>query len=107
MEIFLAYNLMTILYTLTTFKTIKRRSKILETIKSFMHKHPILSRVLIFPIALYVTIGITAVLFELVIPLLIAVMITNTLYSKAMGKTYKESIYEPYSYVRTRYYTST
>jgi len=72
-----------------------------------MHKHPVLSRALIFPFALYITIGITAVLFELVIPLLIALMITNTLYSKAIGKTYKESIYEPYSYVRTRYYTST
>tara|TARA_Y100001958_G_C21199573_1_gene526437 strand:- start:446 stop:769 length:324 start_codon:yes stop_codon:yes gene_type:complete len=107
MEIFFAYNLMTIYYMVTAFKTIKKRRKIVETIKSFMNEHPILSRALIFPFALYITIGITALLFELIIPLLIAVMITNTLYSKAIGKTYKESIYEPYSYVRTRYYTST
>tara|TARA_Y100000768_G_C23371606_1_gene404349 strand:- start:162 stop:485 length:324 start_codon:yes stop_codon:yes gene_type:complete len=106
MEIFFAYNLMTIYYMVTAFKTIKKRSKIVETITSFMKEHPILSRALIFPFTLYITIGITALLFELIIPLLIAVMITNTLYSKAIGKTYKESIYEPYSYVRTRYYTS-
>ena len=97
---------MTTYYRVTAFKTIKKRNKIVETIKSFMKEHPIFSRALIFPFALYITIGITAVLFELVIPLLIALMITNTLYSKAIGKTYKESIYEPYSYVRTRYYTS-
>ena len=58
----------------------------METIKSFMKEHPILSRALIFPFALYITIGITALLFELIIPLLIAVMITNTLYSKTIGK---------------------
>ena len=106
METLFAHILLKTFYITWSLEIDIKRSNILESVKSFMRDYPIFSRALIFPLALYITIGITSELIKLLVPLIIALIITNEFYSKAIGKTYKESVYEPYTYVKTRYYSS-
>ena len=78
----------------------------MKLIRSFMHHYSIFTRALIFPFALFITTALFTVLIEIILPVILALLITNMIYSTLVGKSYSESIYEPYTYIRTKYYTT-
>ncbi len=83
----------------------KTLENIMKIIKKIMIKYPLLSNAILFPLTLVFTLAIFSLLIELVLPFLIAFMLTNWIYGTIVGNSFREKAYEPFSYIRTKYYS--
>ena len=74
-------------------------------VQSFMRQHPFLSVLLIFPFALMCTVAVFSIIVNVILPSVLALWLAGLVYSSIVGQSWKQSIKEPFSFIRTRYYS--
>tara|TARA_B100000929_G_C15179070_1_gene308063 strand:- start:173 stop:409 length:237 start_codon:yes stop_codon:yes gene_type:complete len=77
----------------------------MNMIQSFMRRHPLLSILLIFPFTLICVIAVFSVIVNMILPGLLALWLASLVYSFVVGEKWGQSFNEPFSFIRTRYYS--
>ena len=67
--------------------------------------HPFISKAIIFPFALVVTLGIISFFIEFIVPVLFAIGLTYWIYNTLIGNSFRDQMREPFSYINTKYYS--
>ena len=72
----------------------------MNTIKTFMHRHPLLSIVLILPFTLIFTMAMFSLLIDIILPGLLAFWLAGWVYTAIVGQHWGGNINEPFWFVR-------
>ncbi len=67
--------------------------------------HPFISKAIIFPFSLLISLGIISFLIEFIVPIFIAIGLTYWIYHTLIGNSFREQIRQPFSYINTKYYS--
>ena len=67
--------------------------------------HPFISKAIIFPFALVVTLGMISFFIEFIVPVLFAIGLTFWIYHMLIGNSIRDQMREPFSYINTKYYS--
>ena len=73
--------------------------------KELLLDHPFISKAIIFPFALVVTLGIISFFIEFIVPVLFAIGLTYWIYNTLIGNSFRDQMREPFSYINTKYYS--
>ena len=74
-------------------------------VQSFMRLQPFLSVLLIFPFALMCAIAVVSIIVNVVLPGALALWLAGLVYSSIVEQRWKQNFKEPFSFIRTRYYS--
>ena len=77
----------------------------MNMIQSFMQRHPLLSILLIFPFTLMCTVAVFSIIVNVILPGLLALWLSGLVYSSIIGQEWRQNFKEPFSFIRTRYYS--
>ena len=77
----------------------------MNMVQSFMRRHPLLSFLLIFPFALMCAIAVCLIIVNMIFPGLLSLWLASLVYSSIIGQEWRQSLNEPFSFIRTRYYS--
>ena len=77
----------------------------MNMIQSFMRQHPLLSVLLIFPFTLMCTFAVFSIIVNVILPGLLALWLAGLVYSSIVGQEWRQNFNEPFSFIRTRYYS--
>ena len=75
----------------------------MKSIKIFLINHPLVGKVIIFPFSMLLTATIFSLLIDFILPLLLALLLTNLLYHIFIDDMKNKDLYNPLSYIYTRY----
>ena len=78
----------------------------MKNFQNVIRSYPLISRAVIFPVALFIVFEILSILIEFVLPILIAALVTNSIFNKIIGKSYFDTFSDPYSFIQTKFYTN-
>ena len=67
--------------------------------------HPFISKAIIFPFSLLITLGIISFLIEFILPFSITIGLTYWIYNTLVGNSFRDQMRESFSYVNTKYYS--
>ena len=76
-----------------------------EKLKELLLDHPLLTKAIIFPFSLSITLGIFSIIIEIVLPVLFSVATTYWIYHAFVGNSLRDKMREPFSYIQTKYYS--
>ena len=77
----------------------------MNMIQSFMRRHPLLSVLLIFPFTLMFTVAVFSIIVNMILPGLLALLLAGLVYSSIVGQKWRQGFNEPFSFIRTQYYS--
>ena len=77
----------------------------MNMVQSFMQRHPLLSILLIFPFTLMCTIAVFSIIVNVILPSVLALWLAGLVYSSIVGQEWRQNFKEPFSFIRTRYYS--
>ena len=72
----------------------------MNTIQSFMLRHPLLSVVLILPFTMVFTLAVFSLIINIVLPGLLALWLAGGVYTSIVGQHWRRNINEPFWFVR-------
>ncbi len=72
----------------------------MNTIKSFMLNHPLLSVVIILPFTLVFTMAIFSLIINILLPGLLALWLAGWVYTSIVGQHWRKNINEPFWFIR-------
>lgn len=74
-------------------------------VQSFMRGYPFVSVLLLFPFTLMCTIAVFSIIVNVILPSVLALWLTGLVYSSIVEQGWKQNFKEPFSFIRTRYYS--
>ena len=77
----------------------------MNMIQSFMRQHSLLSVLLIFPFTLMCAFAVFSIIVNVILPGLLALWLAGLVYSSIVGQEWRQGFNEPFSFIRTRYYS--
>jgi len=77
----------------------------MNMVQSFMQRHPLLSLLLIFPFTLMCSVAVFSIIVNVILPGLLALWLANLVCSSIIGQEWRQNFKEPFSFIRTRYYS--
>ena len=75
---------------------------IMEKIRKFMIRFPLLSMLILFPICLIIITGIMSLLIKFVFPIILAFWLSSMVYTAILGKSVNEFYSRPFWFIRYR-----
>ena len=72
----------------------------MNTIKSFMLNHPLLSVVIILPFTMVFTMAIFSLIINILLPGLLALWLAGWVYTSIVGQRWRKNINEPFWFIR-------
>ena len=72
----------------------------MNTIQTFMLRHPLLSVVLILPFTMIFTVAVFSLIINILLPGLLALWLAGWVYSSIVGQHWRRNINEPFWFVR-------
>jgi len=87
------------------FATLYKKEDFMNTIRTLMLKHPLISILLILPFTLVITIAIFSFILKVLLPGMLALWMAGWVYSAIVGHHWRKNINEPFWFVRTRTYS--
>ena len=72
----------------------------MENIQKFMINHPLLSMAMILPFSLIIVIGIFSILVNLVLPVILAFLLSGWVYTAIIGEKVQKYYQQPFWFVR-------
>jgi hypothetical protein len=72
----------------------------MNTIKSFMLNHPLLSVVIILPFTMVFTMAIFSLIINILLPGLLALWLAGWVYTSIVGQHWRKNINEPFWFIR-------
>ena len=77
----------------------------MNMVQFLMQRHPLLSILLIFPFTLMCSVAVFSIIVNVILPGLLALWLAGLVYSSIIGQEWRQSFNEPFSFIRTRYYS--
>ena len=74
-------------------------------VQSFMRRHPFLSVLLLFPFTLMCAFAVFSIIVNMILPIALALWLAGLVYSSIVEQCWKQNFKEPFSFIRTRYYS--
>tara|TARA_B100001167_G_scaffold189714_1_gene154952 strand:- start:1183 stop:1413 length:231 start_codon:yes stop_codon:yes gene_type:complete len=74
-------------------------------VQSFMRGYPFVSVLLLFPFTLMCTIAVFSIIVNVILPSVLALWLAGLVYSSIVEQGWKQNFKEPFSFIRTRYYS--
>ena len=74
-------------------------------VQSFMRGYPFVSVLLLFPFTLMCTIAVFSIIVNVILPSALALWLAGLVYSSIVEQGWKQNFKEPFSFIRTRYYS--
>ena len=72
----------------------------MNTIQTFMLRHPLLSVVLILPFTMIFTVAVFSLIINILLPGLLALWLAGWVYTSIVGQRWRRNINEPFWFVR-------
>ena len=72
----------------------------MNTIQTFMLRHPLLSVVLILPFTMIFTVAVFSLIINILLPGLLALWLAGWVYTSIVGQQWRRNINEPFWFVR-------
>ena len=72
----------------------------MNKLKTLMLNHPLVSIAIILPFSLLFVFAILGVIFNLILPILIAVWLSGWIYTGVVGRPIRQYVYEPFWFIR-------
>jgi len=77
-----------------------KKRNLMNTIKSFMLNHPLLSVVIILPFTMVFTMAIFSLIINILLPGLLALWLAGWVYTSIVGQHWRKNINEPFWFIR-------
>jgi len=77
----------------------------MKEIKKIMFKYPTITMALMFPFSLVFTLTIFSIIMEIIMPILFAAGMTYWIYNWIIGRSIKDNIQQPFTYINTKFYS--
>ena len=74
-------------------------------VQSFMRGYPFVSVLLLFPFTLMCAIAVFSIIVNVILPSALALWLAGLVYSSIVEQCWKQNFKEPFSFIRTRYYS--
>ena len=72
----------------------------MNKLQTLMLNHPLVSIAIIMPFSLVLVFAILGVMFNLILPILIAVWFSGWMYTGVVGRPIRQYVYEPFWFIR-------